>query len=167
VRAFAVALGVLIAAAACNDKPAKPDGGDGGMTDGPRPDTPVDRPDADARPDTTVCPNPTTKKLTGDACTCGNECTSGFCADGVCCMTACTEGCKSCAVAGSAGTCVNLAVGANPRVASDCAVSQPVELRPRRQVRRPGGVPTLRGGNGLPRRQLRERFRRRRIRLHG
>jgi Cellulose binding domain len=48
--------------------------------------------------------------------TCGSDgdCNSGICAQGVCCATACTGTCRSCAVAGSAGTCTNVPAGADP-----------------------------------------------------
>ena len=47
------------------------------------------------------------------------ECASGFCTDGVCCGDACGGACKSCAVAGSEGTCTNLGSGTDP--ANECA----------------------------------------------
>jgi hypothetical protein len=42
----------------------------------------------------------------GATCQRGGDCGSGFCVDGVCCNEACTGQCLSCAVAGSAGTCL-------------------------------------------------------------
>jgi hypothetical protein len=54
-------------------------------------------------------------KASGSPCSSGPECTSGFCVEGVCCGTACGERCKSCAVPGSLGSCVNVpAGGADP-----------------------------------------------------
>lgn len=49
------------------------------------------------------------KLAQGQACgTDSSKCASGFCAQGVCCLSVCTETCKSCAVSGSEGTCVNV-----------------------------------------------------------
>lgn len=39
-----------------------------------------------------------------------SECLSGFRADGVCCDSSCTATCKSCNMAGSVGTCTNVAL---------------------------------------------------------
>lgn len=48
------------------------------------------------------------KKAEGAACAAAGDCLSGFCVDGVCCNMACGSLCKSCNVAGSVGTCVNV-----------------------------------------------------------
>jgi hypothetical protein len=47
-------------------------------------------------------------KRDGQTCVDGAECLTGNCVDGYCCDTACTGTCKSCAIAGSLGTCANL-----------------------------------------------------------
>lgn len=49
------------------------------------------------------------KKPNGSACVGANECTSGQCVDGYCCNAACGEQCKACDVAGSLGTCTDVA----------------------------------------------------------
>jgi hypothetical protein len=41
----------------------------------------------------------------GQGCSQGTQCASGVCKDGVCCNEACGDTCKSCNLAGSAGTC--------------------------------------------------------------
>jgi hypothetical protein len=41
----------------------------------------------------------------GQSCSAGTECVTGNCVEGFCCDTACTAACRSCAVAGSEGTC--------------------------------------------------------------
>jgi Cellulose binding domain len=64
-----------------------------------------------------------TLKPTGTACTMANECDSGFCAQGYCCNQACTGTCKSCAIAGSLGTCNNVANGTAPTPATQCATT--------------------------------------------
>jgi hypothetical protein len=51
------------------------------------------------------------KKPPGATCAAAAECGSNFCEQGVCCTTACTGTCKSCAIAGSAGTCSNVPAG--------------------------------------------------------
>ena len=53
-------------------------------------------------------------KPPGAACTAGGECASTICAQNVCCATACTGTCKSCAIAGSEGQCINAASGTDP-----------------------------------------------------
>jgi len=58
----------------------------------------------------------------GTACTIGMECSSGNCIDGVCCNTTCVGACKACNVAGSNGTCTNIANGQDP--ASECTGAQ-------------------------------------------
>src|SRR6266540_1700891 len=50
----------------------------------------------------------------GLACTTNSQCATGFCAQGICCATACTGTCKSCALAGTLGTCTNVAAGQDP-----------------------------------------------------
>jgi hypothetical protein len=52
----------------------------------------------------------------GIVCTASSQCQTGFCVDGVCCNAACTGACRSCALAGSIGTCVAVSAGsADPR----------------------------------------------------
>src|SRR5204863_83635 len=54
------------------------------------------------------------KKPIGASCGADAECNSMFCAQGRCCMSACAGTCKSCAVAGSEGTCKNVPDGMDP-----------------------------------------------------
>jgi hypothetical protein len=54
------------------------------------------------------------KKPLGGACTAAAECNSGFCEQGACCTTACPGTCKSCALAGTAGTCSTVPAGQDP-----------------------------------------------------
>jgi len=52
------------------------------------------------------------QKTTAAGCGRNGECSSGFCVDGVCCGTACsTKTCQACDVAGSIGTCTDVASG--------------------------------------------------------
>jgi hypothetical protein len=56
------------------------------------------------------------RKPLGASCQVSSECVSAFCVDGVCCNNACTGACRSCALAGSRGTCMPTASGAaDPR----------------------------------------------------
>jgi len=55
------------------------------------------------------------KKPIGASCGGNDECNSTFCAQGKCCMTACAGTCKSCAIAGSEGTCKNVPDGQDPQ----------------------------------------------------
>ena len=50
----------------------------------------------------------------GATCAAGTDCNSGFCAQGVCCATACAGTCRSCALAGSTGTCTAVPAGQDP-----------------------------------------------------
>ncbi len=59
------------------------------------------------------------KKPIGASCGASADCNSGNCAQGVCCATACSGTCKSCAVAGSAGTCINVPAGQDPLAQCD------------------------------------------------
>jgi hypothetical protein len=54
------------------------------------------------------------KRPNGAACTAAAECASGFCEQGACCLTACAGSCRSCGMAGTAGTCTLVAAGADP-----------------------------------------------------
>jgi hypothetical protein len=66
----------------------------------------------------------TERKPLGAPCVQGTECASASCFDGVCCSTACTGACRSCALAGSIGTCAPVAAGsADPR--ASCAQQAP------------------------------------------
>ncbi len=51
------------------------------------------------------------KKENGQTCGGATDCLSGFCADGVCCNAACTGTCQACNLAGSIGSCTNVASG--------------------------------------------------------
>jgi hypothetical protein len=51
------------------------------------------------------------KKETGQTCSVNGDCLTGFCADGYCCNAACSGTCKACNIAGSLGTCSNVAAG--------------------------------------------------------
>ena len=51
------------------------------------------------------------KKPNGAVCTNGPECMSNVCAQGRCCAGACNGTCRSCAIAGQEGACVNVPVG--------------------------------------------------------
>jgi hypothetical protein len=53
-------------------------------------------------------------KPPGATCTSGGECASTICAQGVCCTAACSGTCKSCAIAGSEGRCIDVPDGADP-----------------------------------------------------
>ncbi len=55
-----------------------------------------------------------TKRPNGAACTATTDCSSGICAQNICCSAACTATCKSCALAGTLGTCTNVAAGQDP-----------------------------------------------------
>ena len=71
------------------------------------------------------------------------ECASGLCQQGVCCSSSCTGTCRSCALAGTAGTCTLVAGRRRP--------AQPVrrqrrrQLRHRRDLRRRRRLPAVRG----------------------
>ncbi|MBK8252714.1 MAG: hypothetical protein IPK82_08605 [Polyangiaceae bacterium] len=58
----------------------------------------------------------------GSVCTVGNECQSGNCIDGVCCNSTCTQSCQACNIAGSLGTCTNIASGQDP--SNECSGTQ-------------------------------------------
>ena len=77
--------------------------------------------DADCVPPTTCVGNSCGLKPVGTACTTGSQCVSGFCTEGVCCDSACSDDasaglCKSCKLAGKAGTCLPVGSGnADPK----------------------------------------------------
>jgi hypothetical protein len=52
------------------------------------------------------------RKETGADCANRAECSSGHCEDGVCCATECAQGCFSCKLPGSVGTCTAVPDGA-------------------------------------------------------
>jgi len=54
------------------------------------------------------------KKVPGTACATGAECASGLCQQGVCCNSSCTGTCRSCALAGTMGTCAPVPAGSDP-----------------------------------------------------
>ena len=54
-------------------------------------------------------------KPLGAACSAANECSSKFCAQGVCCNNACNTACKACNLAGTVGSCSNIASGVDPQ----------------------------------------------------
>ena len=54
----------------------------------------------------------TCKKINGQVCAVDGDCVSGACADGVCCNVSCTGTCLACNLAGSVGTCSNIAAAA-------------------------------------------------------
>jgi len=56
----------------------------------------------------------------GNPCGRPGECASGFCVDGVCCNNLCDGLCRRCDLAGSVGTCDDVATGDNPD--DDCKV---------------------------------------------
>jgi len=53
-------------------------------------------------------------KPPGAPCSTGGDCASTFCAQGVCCKAACAGTCKSCAIAGSEGECIDVPSGDDP-----------------------------------------------------
>ncbi|MDB4980834.1 MAG: uncharacterized protein JWM82_1586 [Myxococcales bacterium] len=55
------------------------------------------------------------KKANGTTCVGDTECGSNLCVDGVCCESSCTGDCRSCAIAGSLGSCVAVPDGMDPR----------------------------------------------------
>jgi hypothetical protein len=64
----------------------------------------------------------TGKKPLGAPCGAATECNSNFCTDGVCCDVGdCSGACRSCNLAGEAGSCRNFAANADPR-APGCAM---------------------------------------------
>ncbi len=58
------------------------------------------------------------QKSLGNSCTVNAQCASGNCIDGVCCNTTCLGTCQACDVAGSLGTCANIAANVDP--ANEC-----------------------------------------------
>ncbi len=58
------------------------------------------------------------KKGNGQPCGDNNECSSWYCVDGYCCSSPCAGQCQACNVAGSLGTCVNIANDTDP--ANEC-----------------------------------------------
>jgi hypothetical protein len=53
-------------------------------------------------------------RTNGAQCAANGDCVSGICAQGACCAQSCTGVCKSCNLAGAAGTCTNIPTGADP-----------------------------------------------------
>ena len=50
----------------------------------------------------------------GATCTADGDCANNVCAQGVCCASVCNTTCRSCALAGTLGTCTNVAAGQDP-----------------------------------------------------
>jgi hypothetical protein len=87
----------------------------------PAPDVEPPAPDVVLAPDVAQpAPGP---GASGAACTGPGGCLSGFCVDGVCCESACRERCRSCALAGSLGSCALIPAGADPR--QECPAQDP------------------------------------------
>jgi len=63
------------------------------------------------------------KKANGATCTVTKECASGNCVDGYCCGSSSCPACQSCNVAGSLGTCTNVAD--NTADPPNCAANPP------------------------------------------
>jgi len=72
--------------------------------------------DANCSPGNVCNGNSCGLKPIGAFCAGGPECGSGTCAQGVCCATACSGSCKSCAIPGSMGTCVDVPKGGSDPV---------------------------------------------------
>jgi hypothetical protein len=69
-------------------------------------------PDPDNCNTTQTCDNAgVCKKIDGQNCAMASDCLNGNCVDGVCCNSPCTTACKACNIAGSVGTCSNVASG--------------------------------------------------------
>lgn len=69
-------------------------------------------PDPDNCNTTQTCDNAgACKKIDGQVCAVAADCLNGNCVDGVCCNSPCTTACKACNIAGSVGTCSNVASG--------------------------------------------------------
>jgi hypothetical protein len=67
--------------------------------------------DADCAPPGVCSAGSCGLKPDGAVCSDGGECTSSLCVEGICCKTACGGSCRSCALAGSLGTCAPVAAG--------------------------------------------------------
>jgi Cellulose binding domain len=63
------------------------------------------------------------KKPLGAVCTLASDCGSTLCEQGVCCDMACAGTCRSCALAGSAGKCLNVPAGQDPL--DQCPIDAP------------------------------------------
>ncbi len=70
--------------------------------------------DAECTPPNTCLASSCGKKPLGGACTTADQCNSGFCEEGACCSAACKGTCRSCALAGTAGTCSTIPAGQDP-----------------------------------------------------
>jgi hypothetical protein len=126
VGAASMALMAVVALGGCGGHtttPSHPDARDAAMSDAREAsaETRDTAPEASA-PDVAACKaaDAGSKKAMGATCGCASDCASNFCVDGVCCGTACTEACKTCAAAGSAGTCTFLVSGTKPREETAC-----------------------------------------------
>ena len=87
----------------------------------------------------------------GATCTAPAQCNSGFCEQGTCCLTACTGTCRSCALAGTPGTCTTSPSGDGS--AGPVHGRRHGELRHRRHLQRRRRLPAVRRGNQLRRRR--------------
>jgi hypothetical protein len=70
--------------------------------------------DAECTPPNACLNSSCGKRPLGGACTAAAECNSGFCEEGACCATECKGTCRSCALAGTAGTCSTIPAGQDP-----------------------------------------------------
>jgi hypothetical protein len=78
--------------------------------------------DGDGRGD--ACAGPSMRNALGAACAVAADCISGNCVDSVCCEGECGGTCQACNLAGSLGTCTDVADGQDPR---DACKEQPPE----------------------------------------
>jgi hypothetical protein len=87
-------------------------GGNGGSPDGSAGnDGQGAPPDLAVPSDTAVGSTDAPRLAAGSPCTSPGQCQSYLCIDGVCCQTDCQGPCRSCNLAGSAGTCAPLPTG--------------------------------------------------------
>ncbi len=91
----------------------------------------------------------------GKDCTAASQCQSGNCADGVCCDLPCTQGCFTCALPSSRGTCQPVPAGQDPR--AQCPAQSAADLRAAGRLQRPGQLPPARRRHHLHLGQLHER----------
>ena len=92
------------------------------------------------------------KKPIGATCAAAAECNSGLCEQGVCCAAACTGICRSCALAGTLGTCTSVPAGADPL--NQCADQGAASCGTGRNLQRQRRLPALRERHDLRRLEL-------------